>query len=150
MIQIMRCRLASARLSPGQRQAIIWTNAGILLVGHLGTNFSEILIKIHTFPFKKMHLKMSAAKCRPFCLGFNVLIAKKLQQLGWFHTHSVSVFLFHVYPWFGQTRFYITHLITSWLQVSVVYQRSFYKYTHNCETNNKCCMNTALRHNFLP
>ena len=43
-------------LSPGRRQAIIWTNAGILLIGHLGTNFSEILIKIITFSFKKMCL----------------------------------------------------------------------------------------------
>ena len=31
-------------LSPGRRQAIIWTNAGIWLMGPLGTNFSEILI----------------------------------------------------------------------------------------------------------
>ena len=44
-------------LSPGRRQAIIWTNAGILLIGPLGTNFSEILITIETFSFKKMHLK---------------------------------------------------------------------------------------------
>ena len=55
------------------RQAIIWTNAGILLIGPLGTNFSEILIKIHKFPFKKMHLKTSSAKCWSFCLGLNVL-----------------------------------------------------------------------------
>ena len=60
-------------LSPGRRQAIIWTNAGILLIGPLGTNFNEILIDIHTFSFKKMHLKMSSAKWRPFCLGLNVL-----------------------------------------------------------------------------
>ena len=33
-------------LLPGQCQAIIWTNAGILLIGPLGTNFSEISIKI--------------------------------------------------------------------------------------------------------
>ena len=33
-------------LSPGRRQAIMWTNAGILLNGPLGTNFSEILIEI--------------------------------------------------------------------------------------------------------
>ena len=32
-------------LSPAQRQAIIWTSAGILLIGPLGTNFSEILRK---------------------------------------------------------------------------------------------------------
>ena len=29
-------------LSPGRRQAIIWTNAGILLIGIIGTNCSEI------------------------------------------------------------------------------------------------------------
>ena len=33
-------------LWPGRRQAIIWTNAGILLIVPLGTNFSEILIDI--------------------------------------------------------------------------------------------------------
>ena len=40
-------------LSPGRRQAIIWTNAGILSICTLGTNSSEILSKV--------------------CLGFNVL-----------------------------------------------------------------------------
>ena len=49
-------------LSPGRRQAIIWTIDGILLIGYLGTNFSEILIAILSFSFKKMHLKMSSAK----------------------------------------------------------------------------------------
>ena len=58
-------------LSPGRRQAIIWTNAGILLIGPLGTNFSEILIGIQTFSFRKMHLKVSSAKWRPFCLGLD-------------------------------------------------------------------------------
>ena len=60
-------------LSPGRRQAIIWTNAGILLIRRLGTNFSEILSEIRTFSFKKMHLKMSRGKWRPFCSGINVL-----------------------------------------------------------------------------
>ena len=60
-------------LSPGRCQAIIWTNAGILLIEPWGTNFSEILIGIHTFSFKKINLKMSSAKWRPFCLGLNVL-----------------------------------------------------------------------------
>ena len=60
-------------LSPGRRQAIIWTNGGILLIGTLGTNFCEILIEILTFSFKKMHLKISSAKWRPFCFGLNVL-----------------------------------------------------------------------------
>ena len=35
-------------LSPGRRQASIWTNAGILLIQTLGTNFRWILSEIHT------------------------------------------------------------------------------------------------------
>ena len=62
-------------LSPGRRQAITWTNAGILLIRPLGTKFNEILIQIHTFSFKEMHLKMLSGKWRPFCLGLNVLTA---------------------------------------------------------------------------
>ena len=61
-------------LSPGRRQAIIWTNAGILLIGPLGTNFSENLIRIQTFSFTNIRLKTSSAKWRPFCLGLSVLI----------------------------------------------------------------------------
>ena len=60
-------------LLPERRQAIIWTSAEILLIGPLGTNFSEISIAVQTFSFKKMHLKMSSAKWRPLCLGHNVL-----------------------------------------------------------------------------
>ena len=60
-------------LSPGRHKAIIRTNAGILLIQNLGTSFSEILSKIHTFSFKKMHLKISSEKWRPFCLSLNVL-----------------------------------------------------------------------------
>ena len=59
-------------LSPGRRQAIISTNPGILLIGPLGTNFSDILTGIQTFSFKKMHMKMSSAKSRPFSLDLNV------------------------------------------------------------------------------
>ena len=61
-------------LSPGHRRAIIWTNAGILLIEPLETNFSEILIEFHTFSFKKLHFEMSSVKWRPFCLGLNVLM----------------------------------------------------------------------------
>ena len=60
-------------LSPGRHQAIIWTNAGILLIGPLGTNFSGIFIKIYKFRFRKMHLKMLSGWWRQFCLSLNVL-----------------------------------------------------------------------------
>ena len=65
-------------LSPGRRQAIIRTNAGILLIRPLGTNFSESLVEILIFSFKKMHLKVSSVKRRSFCLGLNELTGNQL------------------------------------------------------------------------
>ena len=59
-------------LSPGWCQAIIWTNAGVLLIGPPGIKFSETLIEVHAFSFKKVYLKMSPAKWWLFCLGLNV------------------------------------------------------------------------------
>ena len=56
-----------------RRKAIVWTYAGRLLIGPLGTNYSEILIEIHRFSFKKMHLKIPYGKWQPFCLSLNVL-----------------------------------------------------------------------------
>ena len=55
-------------------QAIIWTTAGILLIGPLGTNFKEILIQIDLFSFNKMHLKLLSGNWQPCCLSLNVLI----------------------------------------------------------------------------
>ena len=56
-------------LSSGRRQAIIWTNAGMLLIGPLGTTFSEILIKIYMLSLKKCiwkyRLEMAAMLSRP-------------------------------------------------------------------------------------
>ena len=60
-------------LSPGWCQAIIWINDGIMLIGPLGMNFSEISIEIYTFSFRKTHFKMLSGKWRPFCLGLNML-----------------------------------------------------------------------------
>ena len=48
------------------------TNAGLLWIGSLVTNFSEFLIRNQTFSFNKMHLKMTSAKWQPFCLGLNI------------------------------------------------------------------------------
>ena len=52
-------------LSPGRHQAIIWSNAGKLLIGTLGANFSEILSEIHTYSFKKIRFKTSSVKWLP-------------------------------------------------------------------------------------
>ena len=78
-------------LSPGRRQAIIWTNDGILLIGPLGTNFSEILSEIHTFSFKKMGLKLSFRKWRPFCLGLNVSIGDKRDRCGCCYGYTIVI-----------------------------------------------------------
>ena len=60
-------------LLPVRHQAFIWTNAGLLLVAPLGTNYSEIWMKIQYFSKKKLDLKMSSAKWQPFSSGLNVL-----------------------------------------------------------------------------
>ena len=74
-------------LSPGWCQAVIWTNAAILLIGPLGTNFSEILIEINLFSFKKMYLNMSSGKWLPFCLSPNVLTV-------WYKTPETRAIIF--------------------------------------------------------
>ena len=60
-------------LSPGRRQAIIWTNAELLFIIPLRTNFNEMFIEILIFSLMKMRLKVSSAKWHPFCLCLNVL-----------------------------------------------------------------------------
>ena len=58
-------------LLPGRRQAINWTNDGILSMCTLGTNFSETLSDIHTFS--------RAAKCYWKCQVFHEILAKILK-----------------------------------------------------------------------
>ena len=82
-------------LAPGRRQAIIQTNAGIVLIGPWGTNFSEILSEFHTFSFKKIHLKLSSVKLRPFDFGLNVLSYGQSPLTHWYATSAFS--LKHVY-----------------------------------------------------
>ena len=60
LVQIMACRLVGAK--PLSKLMLDY-----LSIGLLGTNFSEILIKIQTFSLTKMHLKLSSAKWCPFC-----------------------------------------------------------------------------------
>ena len=60
--------------------AIIWKNAWILSIRPLAPNFNDILIKIHTYSFKKMHMILSLGKWRPFCVGLNVLNMSQLRE----------------------------------------------------------------------
>ena len=61
-------------LSSRQHQAIIRTNGEILSIGTLGTNFSEILMEIHTFIQDRAFEKTSSGKWQSFCLSLSVLI----------------------------------------------------------------------------
>ena len=58
LVQAMTCR-----------QAITWTNAGLLTIGPLGTNFTKIRTIIQNVSFTKIYLKMSSAKWRSFSSG---------------------------------------------------------------------------------
>ena len=108
-------------LSPGWCQAIIWTSAGRLLIGPLGTNFSESLIEIHTFPCKKMHLKISFAKWCLFCPCPNVLTMMLrcnnvlcTWQLG---GHVVSIWVKSQNPGVSATYWTVNHLVPDGLLV---------------------------------
>ena len=84
-------------LSPCRYQAIIWTNAGILLIRPLGTNVNEISIGIHAFSFKKIHFKISSGKWQPFCLSLNVLthnliLRKSIEQVVWALSQHKDIF----------------------------------------------------------
>ena len=70
VLWLMGC---SSYVSTDSCQAIIWTSAGTLFIGPLGTDFNELLNKIQWFSVKKMNLKMLFAKFWPFCLCLTVL-----------------------------------------------------------------------------
>ena len=104
-------------LSPRRRQAIIWTNAGILSTGPLGTKVSEILIEIFTFSFKKMHLKMPSGKWRPSCLGLNVLTHHHFPagcfRLSWDKRYSHIIIVYQMQVHF--VGYLVFGMVPSWL-----------------------------------
>ena len=61
-ISVSKIIIIGSDNEPERRQAIIWTNAWILLIWPLWTYFSEILIEIHAFAFKKYILKYRLEK----------------------------------------------------------------------------------------
>ena len=88
--------LVAIRLPRHSWHAIIWTSAGILSIGPLWTNFSEIQTKIQTFSFKKCickcHLRngvhfvlvsmcyVSSVKLCPFHSGLHALKRSDFQR----------------------------------------------------------------------
>ena len=109
----MRCKVtiigSDNGLLPEQHQAVIWTNVGILLAEPLGTNFSEILIQIHTFSFKTTYLKMPSGKWRPFCLSLNVVAMQTSDR--WYKFVPVVGYIKYI-TWWETYRLY--HIIEAW------------------------------------
>ena len=79
-------------LSPWSAPSHYLNQYGILLIVPLGINFSEILVEILIFSFKKMRLKVSSAKWRPFCLGLNVLSVGPISTWIWRALLSSTMF----------------------------------------------------------
>ena len=89
--------VGSDDLSPGRRQAIIWTSAGILLSGTLGTNFNETLTRRNSYifiqgnAFENIINKMADILSLPQCV--HALKAEQTWPLSTFHKFShVSVY----------------------------------------------------------
>ena len=101
-------------LSPGCRQAIIWTNVGILLIGPIGANASEMLIEFHTISRKsiwKCRLEngghfVSASMCQhswftckkrfSYILQIQVLAGFKYIKINdCYHNHDMVTFSWH-------------------------------------------------------
>ena len=80
-------------LLPGECPTIISTNAGILLVGPLQTNFNDILFEIQKFSCNKMNLKMLSVKWQPYCLSLTVLINLHTNQSGYVEYNSFLAYM---------------------------------------------------------
>ena len=62
------------QLTPVRRQAITRTNFALLPIGPLGTNFSEIRIKIKNLVIYKNGFESVVCESQPFCFGRDDLI----------------------------------------------------------------------------
>ena len=89
-------RIALVAPSPDRRQAIIWTNAAILLFGPLGTNFCEIFIETNIFiqenAFENVGCEMATILSRPQCV-------KSLRSRYAFMPHQTSPPLVQKMSW---------------------------------------------------
>ena len=83
LVQVVACRLFGA--TPLSKPMLFY-----YLLDPNKEQSCEILIKIHTFSFKKMALKISSGKCRKFCLGTNVLQERFFQRDSKYLIHPVG------------------------------------------------------------
>ena len=126
-------------LLPRRWQIIIWTSIGILLIGPLGTNFSEILLEVQTL--KKITLKMSSVKCCPFHFSLNVL-----SHLS-FYVHFIS----HILCYFLENHHNIGRCHQGLIYLDIIFKSNFCYFLQNrlhiilSKTSSKStCLNGSL------
>ena len=87
-------------LSPGQHQAIIWTNGGKVIIWPLGTNFSELLIEIDTFYSIKFMWKHPLWNGAHFALAMSIFATFQNDPWKFTNVKALTV-IFHVRSCFG-------------------------------------------------
>ena len=114
--QTMQTMASDNGLSPGRRQAIIWINAGLLSIGTLGINFSELLID-----------RKCIWKCR-LQNGLNAL-TKWLESPSAFHMFTFSLLFvlsllhFQLSTHWGRDKSpYVTRQAIIWTNDGLVYK----------------------------
>ena len=65
-------------LSPGRRQAIIWTNAGILLIEPLATNLASILSRPQCVNSHAVHLVIPEHHEQFYYLHLSILLYSRM------------------------------------------------------------------------
>ena len=104
-------------LPPDQRQAIIWTNARILLIGPLGTNSVEFKSKHKIFHSWSCFWKCLLPKWRPSHLCLNVL------------SIPADVIIVRVLDLINYIAILYDRHVTCWLYMMASYMRASYKAT---------------------
>ena len=113
-------------LSPGRRQAIIWTNAGLLLIRTLETHFTGFWSEVNTFSLRKMRLIVPSWKWRPFCLGLNVLTYNIYRAIGKsrscfaINTAYISILIL-VFEWFAGKLKHIHRTLYIYIYIYEIY-----------------------------
>ena len=123
-------------LSPDRSQAIIWTNAGILLIGPLGTNFSEILnrnsnIFIQENAFENVVCETAAILSWPQCVNSSIL---KFQS----RTQFIDLSTMH-HGTANRTAFIPLNLLQCYFITDLVFHKAFiivcFPMPHKCVSN---------------
>ena len=108
-------------LAPTRRQATIWTNAGILLIGPWGTNLWNRNWNSYIF-IQEMHVNIMSGKLHSFCRGLNLLTdgLSALRRRHWHHIKYIYMYIYvyiYIHPRFPVMSIYMSIYIVTWLWI---------------------------------